>query len=115
MALDYISSTVDAALLANPVTSVPVLYSRPGNSQLDPVAAFAVPAIINTSGEFASPTGPIYADVFLQTSAIPLGPQKGDLIAINDSAVQDGTYLVQEIFWDRRAGSAHLKVRWTGQ
>jgi hypothetical protein len=111
---DPIASAVDTALLSSPMAQT-VTYQRPVSGHFDAVGSFAISAIPTTSGDFASPEGPIYADVFLQTATIPLGPQKGDQVTISDGAVQDGTYLVQQVFWDRRAGSAHLKVRWTGQ
>lgn len=113
MPLDPIALAVDSALLASQWAET-VTYRRPGNVQLAAVAAFPIAAIIETGGEYANPTGPMYADIFLQVGLIPLGPQKGDQILVADSAIQSGTYLVQEIFWDRKAGSAHLKVRWTG-
>jgi hypothetical protein len=114
MSLDPIASAVDAAILGSPWSET-VLYQRPQSSQLNALAAFAVAVVIDAGGEYASPSSSIFADVFLQTSAIPGGPQKGDQLVISDSALPPGTYLVQEIFWDRKAGSAHLKVRWTGQ
>jgi hypothetical protein len=108
MPLDPIASAVDAALLASPWAET-VTYQRTG------IGAFiiSIPVIIDTSGDYASPSGGIYADVLLQVATIPLGPQKGDQLAIADGAVRTGTYNVQEIFWDRRAGSAHLKVRFS--
>jgi hypothetical protein len=112
--LDPIASAVDSALLASAWAEA-VAYSRPGNAILDPVAAFTISVVIDTSGEYSDPSRPIYADVFLQVATIPLGPQKGDELVIADGAIRGGTYVAQEICWDRRAGSAHLKVRWLSE
>lgn len=114
MAFDYISHTVDSALLANPFFSETVTYRRDSGGSADAVAAFPVSALVYTSGEYQDPKGPFYAAVFLQTACIPDGPQKNDFITISDGAVKAGDYLVQEIFGDPRAGSALLKVRWAG-
>lgn len=114
MAFDPIAFAVDAAIIAGPWGKF-VTYSRPQGNKLDAVAPLQIAATVETSGGMADPNGPIYADVFLQVvPLLPIGPQKGDKINIADAAVQDGIYAVQEISWDREAGSAHLKVRWLG-
>lgn len=114
MAFDPIAYAVDAAIIAGPWGKL-VTYQRPQGAKFDAVAPFSITATVETSGDMASPSGPIYADVFIQVvPLLPIGPQKGDQITIADAAVQDGIYVVQEIFWDREAGSAHLKVRWLG-
>lgn len=115
MALDYIGSTVDAALLASPVMSQTVSYRRPASGAIVAVDPFALAVVIDTGGEYADPLGGFYASVLVKASAIPLGPMKGDRITIDDAAVKPGEYQVQEIFLDARSGSAKLKIRWTGQ
>lgn len=115
MAFDPIARAVDSAIIAGPWGKA-ITYSRPASGAFEAIAPFQIRATIDTSGEYAGPTGPIYADILIQVDPLlPLGPQKGDLIVVADAAVQDGRYIVQEFAWDREAGSAHLKVRWTGQ
>jgi hypothetical protein len=108
-----IDSLINNALLTSPFAES-LTYSRPQSPDFAALPAFTLPAIVNTSGEFASPSGPLYAEVFLQISEIPLGPQKGDLITAAGNTIPDGIYLVQEIFSDRSAGCARLKMRFKG-
>jgi hypothetical protein len=107
---------IDAALINSPLGEQ-IQYSRPTIGSNAAFDAIPIRAIIDTGGEYASPNGTIFADVFLQVAPIAGGPQKGDLIGITNPTPQlpAGSYRVQEIFLDNKLASAHLKVRWTGQ
>jgi len=96
----------------------PVTYWRPDSPHFpggfDPIT---IDADVETGGEYASPTGPLYGSVYLLISNIPLGPQKGDLLIpsiTSYSLIAGRTYRVDEIYLDATEGSATLKVRWGG-
>lgn len=83
-----------------------VMYSRPQGTQFNAVAPFPVTCFVNTSGEFASPTGPLAGAVTVRAGDIPGGAQKGDLIAWNG-----GTYSVRTISPDNEVGTSALGIR----
>lgn len=92
-----------------------VSYSRPVSPRFVAVPVFTAKAWIDTGGEYASPTGPLFAAVFVRLSDIPLGPQKGDLVAtLSPSPLAGRSYRVEEIFPNVNENHAILKVRWTG-
>lgn len=86
-----------------------VTYSRPISANFAAVATFSLNVLPDTSGSYATPLGPEAGALFVRTSDIPLGPQKGDLVTFLARV-----YIVQEIVQDISEGSAYLKVRWTG-
>lgn len=90
----------------------PATYSRPASANFTAVSSFSIDVTVDTAGDYASPTGPIYGGVFVSLADIPLGPQKGDLITFTSLSAR--SYKVEEIFRDDAAGNATLKVRWTG-
>jgi hypothetical protein len=83
-----------------------VTYSRPASTQFSAVSAFSLSAVINTSGEFESPTGPLYGEALVRIADIALGPQKGDQLVWNSKTLR-----VQEVFNDFQTGHARLKLR----
>lgn len=83
-----------------------VSYSRDAGP-FDALAAFDVSAIINTSGEFESPTGPLYGEAMVKISDIDRGPQKGDWIVAAGKR-----FRVQELFTDPQTDMATLKIRY---
>lgn len=94
----------------------PLLYSRPASGSFSAVAQFSLQGIFDTSGEFASSTGPAFGQAYVKISDIPLGPQRGDLIipTVGLPALVGRIYRVEESFPDFVSGDAELKVRWTG-
>ena len=89
------------------------VYSRPAGPVLNAVAAFAITGALNSGGGYSSPTGPFASCLMVRASDIPLGPQKGDLVAIAaaPAPMKSGSYRVQEIFMDPAAGWANLDLR----
>lgn len=95
----------------------PFTYSRPQGPSLQAVSPFSINGIPTTDGEYESPDGKVYGHIRVRSVSIPLGPQKGDLIVVSNptSVLSSGTYVVQEIFEDKKAASARLFIRWTGK
>jgi hypothetical protein len=87
-----------------------VTYSRPLSTGFNAIAPFSLSCFLNTSGEYASPSGPIYSGLTAKISDIPLGAQKGDLVV-----AEGKTYFVQIISSDAETGTALLGIRWTGK
>lgn len=96
----------------------PITYSRPASTNFAAVAPFTITGAASSGGEYASPTGPLFAGILVRLNDIPLGPQKGDLLVptvTTFSVIAGRTYKVDEIFSDGIEGTATLKVRWTGE
>ncbi len=95
-----------------------VQYSRPAGPSFDAVDPFALSVIVDTGGKYADPQGDYAAILFVPAAgtAIPLGPQKGDLIEITPgfSGLSAGSYFVQMVRQDSVEGAAQLAIRWTG-
>lgn len=62
---------------------LPVLYSRLAVGLNDAVAPISLTKPVFSSAEYADPSGPFHASIGLKISAIPGGPQKGDIVNIN--------------------------------
>ena len=114
MSLNPVAAAINNALFVSPLAQS-IYYSRPAGPRLDAIDAFAVQSIINTSGPYVDPNGAIYGAVRVQSADIPLGPQKNDRIQIPDGILQAGTYVVQSVWADRKAGWSDLKIRWQGE
>lgn len=88
-------------------------YLRPQGNRFDAVAAFSITAALDMGGIYATPEGELEAGLLVRASDIPLGPQKGDQVAIAYSPARpcNGTYRVQEIIQDGALGWATLQLR----
>jgi hypothetical protein len=108
---------VDTAVVASFGQSV--TYSRPANAVFSHVAGFALSVAVDASGKYGDPNSKIAASLLvpLAATAIPFGPQKGDLVEVTPGfkGLSAGSYVVQEIQWsDPQQGTALLLIRWTG-
>lgn len=111
------AANVNAAIVDPRHFGVTATYSRPASGQFSPIAPFALSVSIETGRGYEDPTTPLYGEVGIQQSAVPLGPQKGDLIVLANPTplLPSGTYAVHEIYSDDQTGWCRAMIRWTGQ
>lgn len=96
-----------------------VTYSRPLSTSFSAVSGFALKVAVDSSGKYGDPNSKIAGSLLVPSaaSAIPLGPQKGDLVEVTPGfkGLTAGSYVVQEIHWnDPQQGTAFLMIRWMG-
>lgn len=112
MSASYFFPLADAAVVS--AFGQAVTYTQASGG-----SPFSLGVLVDTGGKFSQPLAPMAASVFVPAAytAIPGGPQKGDLLQITPGfmGLESGSYKVQEIQPDSNETAAYLLIRWTGQ